>query len=135
MKKRSSYKPRPVRMPMMGETRQNLALEIHLAIVGLVGAPSEEGYNSLSKMIGTLRSAGMTGPFMEDAAVTLTAIFRRWEQINAIEVTPEQGQALMAAGAQIDAALPKIDMNDFRRAVAQMTLHCMNLTLEGKPAP
>ena len=52
------YRPRDIKVPMMGNSRNNLALELRLAVMTLVEAPTPEAFNQLSRMLASLALAG-----------------------------------------------------------------------------
>lgn len=127
--RQKKYRPRAVTIPMHAETRDNLALEIHMAIVALLEAPNDDTFNSLSKMITTLYHAGMQGDFMTPPSAVMQRIYECWHVSGAIELQDGDAAILAAAGAAIDAHLPMLNMVSFHNAVRQMDLYCAQRAL------
>lgn len=110
--------------PMMRETHRRLALELRMAVEALAGAPSPETYNALSKMLAALRAAGLQGAALDDATTTLNQICDRYELSGAVTTEEHEAAALRSTAALIELALPKLPVNVFVRAVAQVETYC-----------
>lgn len=114
-------------VPMVTETHRRLALELRLAVEALIGAPSPETYNTLSKMLAALSSAGLTIPALDDATATLNAVCDRYERVNKVGVSNAEATALRTSIARIDGAMWRIPVNVFAEAVASVEVHCAAL--------
>jgi hypothetical protein len=107
-------------IPMVGETRDRLALEIRMAGEHLIGGSSIESYNTLSKMFAALVRAGMDAHLVDPGSKIMGAICDRYEQAGSITVEPEEAAGLRQAVADIDAGLHRIPLQRFARAVAEV---------------
>lgn len=111
-------------VPMVTETHRRLALELRLAGEALIGAPSVDTYNQLSKMLAALNNAGMAGEALDLATETMSAICDRYERVWRIGVSEPEAAALRLAIESIDARLPLIPLNRFAVSVAQVEIFC-----------
>lgn len=107
-------------VPMTVETRDRLALQIRMAGESLIGQPSIDSYNTLSKMLASLVRAGMNGHLVEPASVVMNLICDRYEQCRLITVEPEEATRLRQAVADIDAGLHRVPLQRLERAVAEV---------------
>lgn len=111
-------------VPMVTETHRRLALELRLAGEALIGAPSVDTYNQLSKMLAALNYAGMAGEALDLATETMSAICDRYARVQRIGVSEPEAAALRLAIDSIDAQLPRIPLNRFAASVAQVEIFC-----------
>jgi hypothetical protein len=107
-------------VPMTVETRDRLALQIRMAGESLIGHPSIDAYNTLSKMLASLVRAGMSGHLVESGSAVMNLICDRYEQSRVITVEPEEAARLRRAIADIDAGLHRVPLQRFERAVAEV---------------
>lgn len=121
--RRRQFQPR-ANVPMVTETHRRLALELSLACEALIGAPSVETFNQLSKMLAALCNAGMAGEAMDLATGTMGAICDRYERVGRIGASESEAQSLRAAMASIDARLSLIPLNRFEKSVAEVAVFC-----------
>lgn len=121
--RRRQFQPR-ANVPMVTETHRRLALELSLACEALIGAPSVEAFNQLSKMLAVLCNAGMAGEAIDLATDTLSTVCDRYERVGRIGVSETEAQSMRAAIASIDDRLPLIPLNRFERAVADVAIFC-----------
>jgi hypothetical protein len=105
---------------MTAETRDRLALQIRMAGESLIGHPSIDSYNTLSKMLASLVRAGMSGHLVEPGSAVMNLICDRYEQCRAITVEPGEAVRLRQAIADIDAGLHRVPLQRFERAVAEV---------------
>jgi hypothetical protein len=108
------------KVPMTTESRDRLAIEIRMAGETLIAQPSIDAYNTVSKMFAMLVRAGMAGEIVDPGSRIMGAICDRYEQVRTITVEPEEAAALRQVIANIDGALPRIPLNRFDRAVAEV---------------
>jgi hypothetical protein len=106
-------------VPMTVETRDRLALQIRMAGESLIGHPSIDSYNTLSKMLASLVRAGMNGHLVEPGSALMNRICDRYEQSRTITVEPEEALRLRQVLADIDAGLHRVPLQRFSRAVAR----------------
>jgi len=116
-------RPRAVNIPMMAGTRDNLALELRLAIEALIEAPSPDTYNQLSKMLAAINYTGTQGKWLDLATETLTAVCERYERVGKVGASEFEAESLRRASAGLDAMLGTIPMNRFRDAVARVAIY------------
>lgn len=114
-------------VPMVTATRDRLALEIRMAGELLAVRPTVDAYNTLSKMLAALDRAGMRADLLAPGTALMNAICDRFEATGAITVEREEAAGLrqVAAGlrqvaANIDAALHRLPLQRFNRAVAEV---------------
>lgn len=107
-------------VPMATETRDRLALQVRMAGESLIGQPSIDAYNTLSKMFATLTRAGMPEKLLAPGSALMNGICDRFEQARGISVEPEEATALRQVLADVDAALHRIPVQRFSRSVAEV---------------
>jgi hypothetical protein len=111
-------------VPMVGETRDRLALEIRMAGETLIERPSIDSYNILAKMFAALNRAGMAAVLVDPGSKIMAAICDRYEQTGTITMEPEEAAGLRQAVADIDAGLHRIPLQRFAKAVAEVEVFC-----------
>lgn len=123
-KRHKKYKPGQVRMPMMAETRNSLALELRLAVAALVQAPSVDTYNQLNQMLAAVAWAADGQADIRRVALSLDLALRqvatRFERIEAVTVTALEATTLHAGIDLLDGLLGQLCMFRFREAVARV---------------
>lgn len=126
-KPRKQHKARAVDVPMMPETRDRLALSMHMAVEALIMAPSVETYNSLSTKLCTLSNVGMNcrGYFVATAAVQ--DICDRYERIGKVGVSATEAEALRSSVGDLDRMLASIPVNKLVAAEALTAAHCAEM--------
>jgi len=107
-------------VPMMTMTRDRLALEIRMAGESLAALPTIDAYNTLSKMLASLDRAGMRPDLLEPGTKLMNRICDRFEATGAITVEHEEAAGLRQVAANIDAALHRLPLQRFNRAVAEV---------------
>lgn len=107
-------------VPMVAETRDRIALEIRMAGESLIGHPSIDAYNTLSKMFASLNRAGMAADLVDPGSRLMAGICDRYEEAGAITVAPEEAERLRQVIADIDAGLHRVPLQRFARAVAEV---------------
>jgi hypothetical protein len=116
---RVQFQPK-ANVPMATETRDRIALEIRMAGESLIGHPSIESYNTLSKMLAALNRAGMDAALVDPGSDLLNGICDRYEQAGRISVEPEEAARLRQALADVDAGLHRVPLQRFALAVAEV---------------
>ncbi|GGY67837.1 hypothetical protein GCM10007387_57520 [Pseudoduganella albidiflava] len=111
----------------MSETHDRLALELRMAVEALVGAPSPDAYNVLTKMLAALNRSGIRLAALETATATMNEICDRYERVGKIGLKDGEALALRCAAASIEATLPKLPVNVFARAVAEVEIYCASI--------
>ena len=56
-KPRKRYKEKPIHLPMMPESRDRMAMRLHLNVEALIASPSSEASNELCKKVASLTDA------------------------------------------------------------------------------
>lgn len=117
VKRRSKeYKPKAVHVPMMKETRDELALRLYAAIETLIADPDPVSYNALSVMLCTLKQAGAQGYALDDANSAMLDICNRYERVNRVGVSDGEEKLLRRAAGGLDALIGTIPVNQFKLA-------------------
>jgi hypothetical protein len=116
---RVQFQPK-ANIPMVGETRDRLALEIRMAGESLIGHPSIDAYNTLSKMFAALERAGMSSILVHPGSRLMGMICDRYEQSGGITVDACEAKGLRQVLAAIDAGLHRIPLQRFVQAVAEV---------------
>lgn len=111
-------------IPMVTETHRRLALELRMAGEALIGSPSVDTFNQLSKFLAALCNAGMAGEAIDLATDTMSDICDRYERAQKIGVSELEAEWLRLAIASIDDRLPLIPVNRFEKAVAEVAVFC-----------
>ena len=120
---RRKFQPK-ANVPMGTETHRRLALELRMAGEALIGSPSVDAFNQLSKMFAALASAGMEGEAIDLATDTMNDICDRYQRVGKIGLTDCEAEWLRLAIASIDDRLPRLPVNRFDRAVAEVAAYC-----------
>jgi len=107
-------------VPMVTETRDRLAMECRMAGEVLIVRPSIDAYNILSKMLAALSRAGMHTDLLKPGTAIMNRICDRFEHSGAITVECEEAAGLRQVTANIDAALHRLPLQRFNRAVAEV---------------
>lgn len=107
-------------VPMVTATRDRLALEIRMAGELLSLRPTIDAYNTMSKMLAALSRAGMRQDLLEPGTALMNRICDRYEATGAITVEREEAAGLRQVAANIDAALHRLPLQRFNRAVAEV---------------
>lgn len=107
-------------VPMVTATRDRLALEIRMAGELLALRPTIEAYNTLSKMLAALDRAGMQKHILAPGTALMNTICDRFEATGAITLEREEAAGLRQVAANIDAALHRLPLQRFNRAVAEV---------------
>ena len=123
-KPRKGYKPKAIHLPMMAESRDRMAMKLHLNIETLITSPSSDAFNELCKKIASLTDAlsHMRGrPIVDDrdaaanairtAVATLSQIQERSERTDTLAVTDLEALSLRNASGVLDVELARIPKN------------------------
>ncbi len=123
-KPRKKYTPRTPAVPMMKETRDRLALSLHMAIEALIEAPSVETYNSLSTKICTLANSGLDTPALKQASAAVQSICDRYERTHKVGLSGDERNALRAVALDLDAQLAGLSVTRLISAEANTAAYC-----------
>ena len=109
-KPRKGYKPKAIHLPMMAESRDRMAMKLHLNVETLITSPSSDAFNELCKKIASLTDAlshlrGRPIIDVRDAAAnairtavsTLSQIQERSERTETLGVTDLEALSLRNA--------------------------------------
>ena len=130
-KPRKTYKPKAIHMPMMAESRDRMAMRLHLNVETLIASPSSEAFNELCKKVASLTDAlsHLRGrPIANDrdaaanairtAVATLTQIQERAERTETLGVTDTEALSLRNASGVMDLELGRIPKNIIDASIA-----------------
>ena len=120
MSKRKAYRPKPVHMPMMKESRDALAMQLHARVESLILAPSIDSCNEVSKVLATMSYAGLDSVALDAASEAVNAIIDRWERVKRIGVSAQEAEVLRQSAGRLDVLLPKIPVNVLKAARAMV---------------
>lgn len=123
-KPRKQRRARAAYVPMMPETRDRLALSLHMAVEALIVAPSIDTYNSLSTKFCTLGNAGVACDSLETAKRALIDVCDRFERVGKVGVNEAEAAALRATVGDLDAMLGTVPANKLVAAEAVTAVHC-----------
>jgi hypothetical protein len=112
---------------MMRCTRNDLALELRLAIELLIAEPSPDAYNQLSKMLLAMGNSGARGESLARANNTMLAICDRFDRVGKVGVSTDEAASLRSAAGGLDEMLSHIPINVFTAAVAVVSIQCQEL--------
>jgi hypothetical protein len=104
---------------MVTETRDRLALELRMAGESLIGQPTIDAYNLLTRTFATLNRAGMAS-VVDPGSLTLNVICDRFEQTGSITLEPEEVAHLRQVIANADAGIHRVPLQQFDKAVAEV---------------
>lgn len=120
MSKRKAYRPKPVHLPMMKESRDALAMHLHARVESLILAPSIDSCNEVSKVLATMSYAGLDSVALDAASEAVNAIIDRWERVKRIGVSAQEAEVLRQSAGRLDVLLPKIPVNVLKAARAMV---------------
>jgi hypothetical protein len=112
---------------MMRCTRNDLALELRLAIELLIAEPSPDAYNQLSKMLLAMGNTGARGESLARANNIMLAICDRFDRVGKVGVSVGEAASLRCAAGGLDEMLSHIPINVFTAAVAVVSIQCQEL--------
>ncbi len=123
-KPRKPYKQKPIHLPMMAESRDRMAMRLHLNIETLISSPSSEAFNELCKKVASLTDAlsHLRGrPIVDDKdaaanairtmVMTLAQIQERSERTGGLGVTDLEAVSLRNASGVMDVEMGRIPKN------------------------
>jgi hypothetical protein len=126
-KPRKAYNPNKhvAHIPMMKNSRDSLALGLHMSIEALIAAPSIDTYNALSKKVMTMDGAlgGNHSP-IESAKGALNSVEARFQRVGKVGISPEEAEALRGASAGLDVLLAAIPVDVMQAAKHRTKLFC-----------
>jgi hypothetical protein len=109
--RKKAYRPRVINIPMMVETRDDLALSLRMTVEALITAPSVETYNAMSLQLVTLGRLFGKQQFMEAAKRAMLDVFARYERVDKIGVNAAEAAVLRCTVGAMDAALARVPVN------------------------
>ena len=128
---RKKYREKPIHLPMMPESRDRMAMRLHLNVEALIASPSSEAFNELCKKVASLTDAlsHLRGrPIFNDrdaaanairtAVATLTQIQERAERTEVLAVTETEALSLRNASGAMDIELGRIPKNVLDASIA-----------------
>lgn len=121
------HKPKSIYVPMMKSTHDDLALEMHLAVEALVGAPGPATYNQLSKMLRVMNSIGVDDPALVRANNTMLAIADRCDRVHKVGVSAAEADFLRQDIATLETLLRTVPVNRFVAAVNKVAAFCAEM--------
>jgi hypothetical protein len=123
-KPRKPYKQKPIHLPMMAESRDRMAMRLHLNVETLISSPSSEAFNELCKKVASLTDAlsHLRGkPIVDDTdaaanairtmVMTLAQVQQRSERTKALGVTDLEAVSLRNASGVLDVEMGRIPKN------------------------
>jgi hypothetical protein len=110
-KRNKKYQPRAVAIPMMAETRDELALALHAAVETLIHAPDVDTYNELSLRLVTLGRVVGPKQFLEAAKRAMMDVAERYGRVGKFGVKDDEAAALRLSAGAMDRALGLIPVN------------------------
>lgn len=114
MSKRKAYKPKPVHVPMMKESRNALAMQLYAAVKTLADRPDVDACNRVSKILATMSQAGLKSPHLDDASEAVNQITDRFIRVGKIGVSDSEAKTLHRTAGQLDMLLATIPVNVLR---------------------
>lgn len=114
MSKRKAYRPKPVHIPMMAESRNALAMQLYAAIKTLVDRPDVDACNRVSKILATMSQAGLKSTHLDEASEAMNQIVDRFIRVGKIGVSDSEAETLHRTAGQLDVLLATIPVNVLR---------------------
>ena len=110
-KPRKKYREKIIHVPMMPESRDSLAMELHARVRTLVLAPSVDACNEVSKVLAIMRDAGLDSVALSTAIMVIDSVIDRFIRVNKIGISQSETEALQTAAGQLDRQLATIPVN------------------------
>lgn len=130
-KPRKKYREKPIHLPMMAESRDRMAMRLHLNVEALITQPSSEAFNELCKKVASLSDAlsHLRGrPVVDDrdaaanalrtCVMTLDSIHQRAQRTGTLAVTDADAVSLRNAAGAMDVELARIPKNVLDASIA-----------------
>lgn len=114
-------------VPMMKATHDNIALEMHLSVEALVGAPGPATYNQLSKMLRVMGDVGTDDPALHRANATMLAIADRFDRVGKVGVSEAEADILRQEIGALETLLRTVPVNRFVAAVNNVAAVCAGM--------
>ena len=130
MIKRKAYRQKPIHVPMMRESRDSLAMQLHARIESLILAPSIDSCNEVSKVLATMAEAGMKSDSLDAATEAVNSVIDRWERVKRIGVSAQEAETLRQSAGRLDVLLPSIPVNVLKAARAMVSANFERLNME-----
>jgi hypothetical protein len=118
---------RRANIPMTTDTFQRLELQLRMAAEALIGHPTPDTYNQLTKMFSALVRCNLAGEAMDLGNDALSDICDGYEATGALAVTDVQAEHLRLAVDSVNRALPLIPVNKLKQAVAEVEVFCASV--------
>lgn len=124
-KRNKKYRPRALRIPMMRETRDELALALRMSIETLIAAPSVDSYNAVSLQLVTLGRVVGAQEFMERAKAAMLDVAARFERVEKMGVSAAEAAVLRDTSNNMDCAIGLVTVNKFAAAELKTQAWCL----------
>ena len=115
-KRNKAYKPRPMAIPMMRESRNDLALTLRMSIEALITAPSLETLNEASMRLATMGWLLGDQDCMEEIKHAILDVFDRYQRVGRVGVNAAEAEVLRRTAGEIDAAIPYLSLTEYLQA-------------------
>lgn len=112
-KRNKPHRPRAPRIPIMRETRDDLALGLRMSIEALITAPTIETYNEVSLRLVTLGRLVGKQSYMEEAKRAMLDVFDRYERVERMGVSGAEAEVLRRTAGDMDAAIAHVSLTAF----------------------
>ncbi len=123
-KPRKKYREKAIHLPMMAESRDRMAMRLHLNVEAMIEKPDSNSFNELCKKVAAMSDSlshlrGRAIVDDKDAAanavrtmvMTLAQIQERSGRINVLSVSEAEAVSLRTAAGKMDEALAQIPKN------------------------
>lgn len=124
-KRNKKYRPRALNIPMMRETRDELALGLRMSIETLIAVPSVDSYNAVSLQLVTLGRVVGKQEFMERAKAAMLDVAARFERVGKMGVSAAEAAVLRDTSNSMDCAIGMIPVNKFAAAELKTQAWCL----------
>ena len=132
---RKRYREKAIHLPMMAESRDRMAMKLHLNVEMLVQNPSPDAFNELCKKIASLNDAlshmrsraivddkDAAANAIRTTIMTLNGIYERFDKYKKLSVTEFEAISLRNAAGVLDVELARIPKNVLDASIAQVKI-------------
>ena len=110
-KPRKAYREKLIHVPMMPESRDTLAMQLHAAVETLIHAPSVDACNEVSKKLAIMNHAGLQSVALSTAIMVIDSVIDRFIRVKKIGISQSETETLQTAAGQLDRQLATIPVN------------------------
>jgi hypothetical protein len=138
---RKKYVPKAIYCPMTAQTRNSIALDLHMAVEACIAYPCHATFDQLVAMLAAITTAVNNQSITPINARTdadalcvvrmmkaLHSVQERFDRVGKYGVSEAEATELRQASGAMDHALGRIPYNTFRAAVWQVTQQCQGRT-------